>query len=125
MPEVRRRILLAAALLGAAGVALGAFGAHGVASALDAKRLGWWETAAHYHMLHAVALLALGAAPLPRPGAPAALIASGTLVFSGTLYLMALGGPRWLGMVTPLGGMLLIAGWLLLAWRLFTLRSEG
>ena len=113
-----RRTLIAGALLAAAGVALGAFAAHGLRGALDQTRLGWWQTAVQYQMLHAVGLIAIGAAKLPRLGVPAALLAIGTLIFSGTLYAMALTGARWLGMITPVGGTLMIAGWLLLAWRL-------
>ena len=111
------RILLAGALLAAAGVAAGAFGAHALRASLAPLRLGWWQTAVQYQMWHAVALIGLAALPMRRPGLPAALIAAGTLIFSGTLYGVALSGTRWLGMITPVGGTLMIAGWLLLAWR--------
>ncbi len=116
--QVRTRILLAGALLATFGVALGAFGAHGLREMLDPLRLGWWETAVQYQMWHALGLLAIGAAPMRRLGNAALLLAAGTVLFSGTLYLMALSGARWLGMVTPIGGALTISGWLLLAWRL-------
>lgn len=116
--QVRRRILLAGAMLAGLGVALGAFGAHGLRATLDPLRLGWWETAVQYQMWHAIGLLAIGAAPLRRVGSAAMLLATGTGLFSGTLYLMALSDARWLGMITPVGGALMIAGWLLLAWRL-------
>ncbi len=116
--KVRRRILLAGAMFAALGVALGAFGAHGLRAMLDPLRLGWWETAVQYQMWHAIGLLAIGAAPLRRVGTAALLLATGTGLFSGTLYLMTLSGARWLGMITPMGGALMIAGWLLLAWRL-------
>ncbi len=116
--QVRRRILSAGATFAALGVALGAFGAHGLRATLDPLRLGWWETAVQYQMLHAIGLIAIGAAPLRRIGTAALLLATGTGLFSGTLYLMALSGARWLGMITPMGGALMIAGWLLLAWRL-------
>jgi uncharacterized membrane protein YgdD (TMEM256/DUF423 family) len=111
-----RRILLAGALLGGLGVAAGAFGAHALKDALGAARLGWWNTAVQYQMWHAVALLALAALPVPRRGFAAALLVSGTIVFAGTLYIMALTGLRWLGAVTPIGGLLMIAGWAVLAW---------
>ena len=104
-----------AALYGASAVALGAFGAHGLRSRVAAELLVTWETAAHYHQLHAVALLALAlftAATGKATTWPTALIAAGTLVFSGSLYLLVLTGQRWLGAITPLGGVLLIAGWL-------------
>ncbi len=119
--SVQRRILMAGALLATAGVALGAFGAHGLRSVLDPAQLGWWETAVQYQMWHAIGLIAIAALPQRRTGWPASLVAAGTMIFSGTLYAMALGGPRWLGMITPLGGTLMIAGWLLLAWRARTL----
>ena len=111
-----RWILLASALLGGLGVALGAFGAHALKATLDAVRLGWWNTAVQYQLLHAVALLALAALPLPGRGIAALLMTLGTLLFAGTLYVMALTGLRWLGAVTPVGGLLMIAGWAVLAW---------
>ena len=109
--------LVLGALLGGLGVALGAFGAHGLRSVLDERALGWWQTGVQYQLVHAVALLALSSLSAVRTAAPAALFAAGTLIFSGSLYLMALTGARWLGAVTPLGGALLIAGWGVLAWR--------
>lgn len=118
-----RRILLSGALLAAAGVACGAFGAHGLSDALGPVRLGWWQTAVQYQMWHAVVLVALAALPLPRLGWPAALLALGTIIFAGTLYLMALTDLRWLGAITPLGGLLMIAGWLLIAWRALRWRA--
>jgi uncharacterized membrane protein YgdD (TMEM256/DUF423 family) len=110
-------ILALGALLAALGVALGAFGAHALRDSLDAARLGWWNTAVQWHMWHAVALVALAAAPIDGRGLPALLIGAGTTIFAGSLYVMALSGLRWLGAITPVGGLLLIAGWLLLAWR--------
>jgi uncharacterized membrane protein YgdD (TMEM256/DUF423 family) len=117
MSKVQRSTLLAGSLLAALGVVLGAFGAHGLRETLDAEAMGWWQTAVQYQMWHALGLVALAALPLQRLGAPAALLAVGTAIFSGSLYLMALGGWRWLGAVTPLGGLLMIGGWLMLAWR--------
>lgn len=115
--SARAFILLAGALLAASGVGLGAFGAHGLRATLDAEHLGWWQTAVQYQMWHALALVAIAAAPLPRIALPAALLGAGAALFAATLYFMALGGPRWLGALTPLGGLLMIAGWLVLAWR--------
>jgi uncharacterized membrane protein YgdD (TMEM256/DUF423 family) len=115
--RARRFSLVAGALLGAVGVACGAFGAHALKAALDPVRLGWWQTAVQYQLWHALALVALAALPVPRPGRPALAFAAGTIIFSGTLYVMALSGIRWLGAVTPIGGLFLIAGWLLLAWE--------
>lgn len=110
---------------------LGAFGAHGLEgtfessqldSAVALKRMGWWETAALYHLLHAVALAAGGTA-CALLGRSAVLLtwgmAGGVVIFSGTLYAMALGAPRWFGAITPIGGVFLMVGWiaLLLACR--------
>jgi uncharacterized membrane protein YgdD (TMEM256/DUF423 family) len=103
-----RRIALAGALLAASGVAFGAFGAHALRQALGPVRLGWWQTAVQYQMWHAIALVALASLPLPRLGWPAALLALGTIIFAGTLYVMALSDLRWLGAVTPLGGLLMM-----------------
>jgi uncharacterized membrane protein YgdD (TMEM256/DUF423 family) len=112
----RRPILVAGALLAGLGVALGAFGAHGLRAVLDTAALGWWQTAVQYQMWHAVALVALAGLPAAH-GRPALLLALGTAIFSGSLYLMALTDLRWLGAVTPLGGALMIVGWLLLAYE--------
>jgi uncharacterized membrane protein YgdD (TMEM256/DUF423 family) len=108
-----------AGALGASGVALGAFGAHLLRASLDAAGTREvWETAVRYQLLHAIALLGFAGwdRTAARPGgAPAAwtvrLWVAGTALFSGSLYGLALGGPRWLGPVTPLGGLALIAGW--------------
>ena len=113
----RRAILVAGALLAASGIVLGAFGTHGLRGTLDARALDWWQTAVQYQMWQALGLLALGALPR-RLGLAAAMIAGGAAVFSGSLYLLALTGTRWFGAVTPLGGLLMILGWLLAAWRL-------
>ncbi len=115
-------ILLAAGLLGATGVALGAFGAHGLRALLAERGATQaWATAVQYHLLHAVALVALAAWLKPPSIATrghlrwaARCWIAGTLIFSGSIYALALGGPRWLGPVTPLGGVALIAGWVLL-----------
>jgi len=103
-------------LLAAIGVACGAFGAHALRSMLDPVRLGWWDAAVQYQMWHAIALLALATLG-DRARIPALLIAFGTIIFCGTLYVMALTDLRWLGAVTPIGGTLMIGGWLSLAWR--------
>lgn len=112
-----RPILLAGALLAATGVAMGAFGAHGLRDTLGPDKLTTWNTAVQYQMWHAVALVALSALAMPRPGLAAALLVAGTVLFSGSLYALALTGARWLGPLTPLGGMLMIGGWAALAWR--------
>lgn len=101
-------------------VGAGAFGAHALRARLPADMLAVWETAARYQMYHALALLAvaLAAARWPAGGWSAAgwLFTAGILVFSGSLYLLAWTGVRWLGAVTPLGGLCLLAGWAALAW---------
>jgi uncharacterized membrane protein YgdD (TMEM256/DUF423 family) len=109
--------LVMAAVAGASGVGLGAFGAHALERRLDARALAIWNTAVTYHLVHALALLglALFARATGRPvTAPAALFAGGILLFSGSLYLMATAGWRWLGPVTPIGGLAFLAGWLAL-----------
>ena len=111
------RIAAAGALLAAVGVALGAFGAHGLRAILSSEALGWWNTAVQYQMWSAIGLVALGASTR-RIGVAAVMIGIGALIFSGSLYALALSGARWLGMVTPAGGLLMIAGWSLAAWRL-------
>jgi uncharacterized membrane protein YgdD (TMEM256/DUF423 family) len=114
---VKRRdglIAALAALSGAIAVAAGAFGAHGAGP----RAAEWLKTGAHYQLIHAVA--ALVAVGRPRGRAAAWLFLAGGALFAGSLYAMALGGPRALGAVTPLGGLALIAGWCWLAlgaWR--------
>ena len=114
---ISRPILVAGALLAAIGVALGAFGAHALRDVLGPREAGWWQTAVQYQMWHAVALIALAALPAARPTVPALLLGAGAAIFSGTLYLMALTGLTWLGAITPIGGALMIAGWLWLGWK--------
>ncbi len=100
---------------GALAVMLGAFGAHGLKGVVtDPHLLEVWDTGARYHLVHAVALLLVAVHPR-RPSAAGAAFVLGTLLFSGSLYLMTLTGLRWLGAVTPLGGLSFIAGWTVLA----------
>ena len=109
--------LPAAALFGALGVAFGAFGAHALRGRLPTELLAAWQTGVLYHLLHSVALLALGlfASATGRSVLlPAALWSAGIVLFSGSLYLLAGAGQRWAGPVTPLGGLCLIGGWLAL-----------
>lgn len=101
-------IAIFAALSGALAVGAGAFGAHGASG--DAAE--WLKTGAHYQLIHAVA--ALVALRFDAKG-PAILFVGGGMLFAGTLYLMAIGLPRWLGAITPIGGLGLILGWLWLA----------
>jgi len=119
-----RVFFLIGALSAFAGVAAGAFGAHGLKERLSADMLAVFETGVRYQMYHALALLATGWAADRWPGALTSaagwLFVAGTVVFSGSLYLLSLTGQRWLGAVTPLGGLAFLAGWLCLAvacWR--------
>jgi uncharacterized membrane protein YgdD (TMEM256/DUF423 family) len=107
---VVKLVMVLAALSGAMAVAAGAFAAHGAGEAA-AELL---RTGAHYQLVHAVAALVV--VRMQAKGS-AWLFVGGGAVFAGTLYLMALGLPRWLGAVTPVGGTMLIVGWLWLAWR--------
>ena len=107
--------IAAAALFGTTAVICGAFGAHGLQSRLSPEQLHSWNTAAHYQLVHSVALLGLGlfqAATGRSVLAPALLFSLGMLLFSGSIYGLLLTSQRWLGPVTPLGGLLLIAAWL-------------
>lgn len=104
------------AVLGALAVVLGAFGAHALEGRVDEHLRAVWDTGARYHLVHAVALVALGAHRDP-PAPSAWLWVAGISLFSGSLYLMTLTGARWLGAITPLGGVCFIAGWLWLAWK--------
>ncbi|HSC79275.1 MAG TPA: DUF423 domain-containing protein [Chitinolyticbacter sp.] len=101
-------------------VVLGAFGAHGLKARLSVEQLGWWQTGVQYHSWHALGLLAIGLLLLQAPAAavrPAGwALQIGIVLFSGSLYAMALGAPRWFGAITPLGGLAFIVGWGLLAW---------
>lgn len=115
-----------AAVSAALAVAAGAFAAHALERRLGPDLLEIFETGARYHMYHALALFAVAwaGAHTPHPAVRWAgwLFVAGTLVFSGSLYLLALTGLRWLGAVTPAGGAAFIAGWLALAWGLWQAR---
>ncbi len=108
--------VVVAAALGLVGVAAGAFGAHALRDQVTPEALEIWKTGAHYQQVHAVAMLALclHAGPWTRlRGAAAVCFAVGIAIFAGTLYGITLGGPRVLGAVTPLGGLSLMAGWVI------------
>lgn len=119
-----RLFFMLGAVFGMAAVAAGAFGAHALRSRLSEPMLQVFETAARYHMYHALALLAAAWA-VERWGGAAAVTAgwafvAGIVVFSGSLYLLAFTGARWLGAITPLGGAAFLLGWAMLgvaAWR--------
>jgi len=106
------------ALLAGVGVALGAFGAHSLRAVLAAPALVTWETATRYWLFGSLGVLAFGLFRQNRPEAPAypgTLLGVGTLLFGLSLYALALGGPRWLGAITPLGGTGLISGFITFA----------
>ncbi len=109
-------LLVLAALSGAIAVGAGAFGAH----AASGDAADWLKTGAQYQLLHVVAALV---AVQMGARAPGWLFVVGAAIFAGTLYLMALGLPRWLGAITPFGGVLLIAGWVWLAWIMASRRA--
>lgn len=122
---MERLFLTLASLFGGLAVALGAFGAHALRSRLDERMLANFETGVRYHFYHALALVAVAVVIKFWPTSTLAnyagwLFVVGILIFSGSLYLMALTGARWLGAITPIGGVAFIAGWLCLAivaWR--------
>jgi uncharacterized membrane protein YgdD (TMEM256/DUF423 family) len=101
-------------------VGLGAFAAHGLKSRLSTDMIGAFEVGVRYQMYHALALLAAAWASGRWPGAPVIvagwLFVGGTIMFSGSLYLLSVSGQRWLGAITPIGGFAFLLGWLALAW---------
>ena len=121
---VSTRIAVLVGLAGASAVLLGAFGAHALRGVLDARGAELWHTAVTYHAWHALALAV--AAGLGRGRSRRIAMAAfvvGIVLFSGSLYALALGAPRWVGIITPFGGLAFVAGWLALGWALRT-RNE-
>lgn len=119
MDLTARLCMTLAALSGFIAVAAGAFGAHGVS---DPQAKAWLGTGAQYQLIHALAVFAcfvLWRQGIGSAGIAAWLFLAGAAIFAFTLYAMAFGGPRILGAVTPIGGLLLLAGWLTLAWSAF------
>lgn len=112
--------VLVGAAYGFLGVAFGAFGAHALKARLAPEMLAVWKTAVEYQLYHALALLLVGLIATQKPSIAitnsAICFALGVLVFSGSLYVLALSGVRWLGAITPIGGLLFLAGWALLFW---------
>lgn len=115
-----RFLICAGALASAAAVAAGAFGAHGLEGRLSPRSLELWETAARYLIYGGLGTVLAGLAALHAQSRAlswaAAFLLVGAVVFSGTVFALSLGGPRWLGAITPLGGTLMILGFLLFAW---------
>ncbi|MCB0130558.1 MAG: DUF423 domain-containing protein [Caldilineaceae bacterium] len=120
-----RTFFIFASILGALAVALGAFGAHALEGRISADLIDTFETGVRYHMFHTLALFAVAAAisqwpESSLPNLAGWLFLAGILIFSGSLYTLALSGIRWLGAITPIGGVAFIAGWICLAvaaWR--------
>jgi len=117
-----RRIFAVGSVLAGLGVVFGAFGAHALKASLSPKMLDIFETGVRYQMYHGLGLLALAWAisrwPERRLVPAAWLLLAGTMIFSGSLYLLVLSEARWFGSITPFGGVALIVGWGLVAWRL-------
>jgi uncharacterized membrane protein YgdD (TMEM256/DUF423 family) len=120
--------LVLAGINGFIAVSLGAFAAHGLKSMLGPDLLATFQTGVQYHMYHSLALLAVGILVLQFPAQTGLRIAgflflAGIVIFSGSLYVLALSGIRWLGAITPIGGVAFLAGWALLAWSMLKARA--
>lgn len=116
---MQKIILISAAVLGGLGVILGAFGAHALQNTLEMhNRVDTYETAVQYHFYHSLALLGIGLLMFkiahPYLGYAAVAMILGIIIFSGSLYILCITNIRWLGAVTPLGGLSMIVGWILL-----------
>ncbi len=116
MPRIAKTYLCLGALAAFLGVALGAFGAHALRGRLSGDMLALWKTAVDYHFYHALGLLAIGLLALHQPGSrllawSGALMAAGVILFSGSLYALALSGAGALGWITPFGGVSLLLAW--------------
>ena len=127
---MNRYLGFGAAIMAAFGVVLGAFGAHGLkADLLALDSISTWETASFYHLIHAVGALVIVLLHQRRPRRAFAwagwCMLTGIIFFSGSLYSLALGGPGWLGPVTPIGGTLFIVGWGLVAGALWPQASDS
>lgn len=124
MKKMGKTILMIASILLALAVALGAFGAHGLKSQLSADMMQTYKTGVEYHFYHALGLLLIGILAISFPSEmikwSAILITLGIILFSGSLYVLAVSGIKWLGAITPIGGLSFIAGWIFLflaGWR--------
>ena len=122
---MHKNLIVTGCVLAALGVIMGAFGAHGLESRLSTDRLAIYNTAVDYHLYHALGLIVLGSVAKATKSSPlllwsAVTMLAGIVLFSGSLYLLALTNLRWLGMIAPFGGTAFIIAWLLLAmgvWR--------
>ena len=117
---MERIFFILGALSAFIGVAAGAFGAHGLKSRISAEMLAVFEVGVRYQMYHAFALIAAAWAQAKWPSSIVIiggwLFVIGTILFSGSLYLLSVSGVRWLGAITPLGGLTFLAGWICIAW---------
>ena len=112
---VSTRVSLLVGAAGASAVLLGAFGAHALRDVLDARSIELWHTAVNYHVWHALALVLAVGLGRGRSGRFATVaFVLGIVLFSGSLYALALGAPRWTGIITPFGGLAFISGWIAL-----------
>lgn len=114
----------------AIAVMLGAFGAHGLKDLLTVERMATYQTAVQYQFYHGLGIILVGVVLMNFPNSDgvlwsAMLLLTGLFLFSGSLYLLTLFGLRWLGMVTPLGGIAFIAGWIVLAVTLLRLKNNA
>jgi uncharacterized membrane protein YgdD (TMEM256/DUF423 family) len=116
--EMGKTIIMAASIMLALAVAIGAFGAHGLKSHLSEAMLQTYKTGVEYHFYHALGLLLVGVLAFLMPSSylklSAIFLSLGIILFSGSLYVLAVSGIKWLGAITPLGGLSFIAGWVLL-----------
>ena len=125
-----RRCIAAGALLMLLGVVLGAFGAHALQQLLAPRQLASYQTGVHYQMLHSIGLVLLGLAGRATGDGnalrwSARLMLAGIVLFSGSIYLMTAGAPRWLGAVTPIGGVCFMLAWALLARHALAAQRSG
>jgi len=127
-----RNFLICGAISACTGVACGAFGAHSLRNTLTPEMLAIFETAARYQMYHAFALMitALSAKQWGTPGISKFKLAGwsfalGTVLFSGSLYLLSVTGERWLGAITPFGAVAFLTGWVMLAWAISNSHKNG
>lgn len=120
MPASAKSWLIFGSIGMALAIAAGAFGAHGLKKVLAPEQMNIYETAVHYHVYHALGLLVVGLLTLHFPSTPllrwsGQLMLVGLVLFSGSLYALSLSGYRWLGAITPVGGIAFLAAWVLLA----------
>jgi uncharacterized membrane protein YgdD (TMEM256/DUF423 family) len=119
-----RLFLLLAAINGFLAVSLGAFAAHGLRARLSPDLLATFQTGVQYHMIHTLALFGVGLLAFQLPATASLRISgylfmAGIVLFSGSLYVLAVSGVRWLGAITPFGGLAFLAGWVLLGWTAY------